>query len=806
MALHQRAPLLFLSHAGVDSEAVRQLKRRIEAAPEAQRAGLKVWFDKDNLKAGQTWRAQLEAAIAEASAFAVYVGSGGVANWVEAEVDLALQRATRDGRFPFIPILANDAMDVAALPGFASRFQAVRNVEHSPDEFQKLVAAVLGLGEAGRAMLEAEPFFGLKAIDETRNHLFFGRERETAELVARLATDRLLMVTGDSGSGKSSLVRAGLVPRWRGGALAGETDELPGEDIWHVVETRPRGNPRRALGDAVFETSRQLGASIDEAGKLREWAVRGDVSEVALALSCSLPATRTRTLLVVDQFEELCTLTSVEQRQPYVDLLLALADPANTNISVVVTMRRDYYNLLEEFAVLYQRLEADDRRARMLLGRMHDEDLRRVVTEPLKLAGVQEADRESLADSVLKDVGERPGDLALVQFALTETWRHRAGYAGDLPRAYAGVGRVEGALARAAERVFEQVLRPSYSEAEIEAVFVRLVRLGDTGGATRRLARRREFDDRRWEMLQTLAGERGNRLILFTGAERDERAEIAHESLVTQWPRFQRWLQAGAADKRALDALIERASAWANEPNENAKTDRLATGVDRESFVGLHGRRGAWLSAIEEAFVGASQNRFATEQAEKEKRRRRERFALIATVALLLISIGTSVFAFMQFNEASKQVEIAETATTSAVQSAALVQTEVAPAIANEGLVDRALLMLLDAAPSLPSPAPPSVEIAFHRVLQQAAGLEEYPIPANVDVFHGPNELYLESRDTGDVYLLASELPPPRILIGEGNGQLAAIHRVDEATFVLVYDDGSVFSANSVSRARTLLF
>ena len=122
-------------------------------------------------------------------------------------------------------------------------------------------------------------------------------------------------------------------------------------------------------------------------------------------------------------------------------------------------MRRDYYNLCSEFPELYQRLEADDRRARYLVERMRDEDLRRIVTEPLTLAGVEEAARQALARSVLQDVGERPGDLALLQFALTESWRQRKEHGGDLLRSYVSVGRVEGALAGAAERVYEEVLR-----------------------------------------------------------------------------------------------------------------------------------------------------------------------------------------------------------------------------------------------------------------------------------------------------------------------------------------------------------
>ena len=325
-------------------------------------------------------------------------------------------------------------------------------------------------------------------------------------------------------------------------------------------------------------------------------------------MRCGLPANCTRTLVVVDQLEELMTLAPEGHRRAYVELLLDLAAPKDKSFAVVLTMRRDYYNLCSEFPPLYERLEADNRRVRYLLERMRDEDLRRVVTEPLKLAGVGLSEREALARSVLLDVGDRAGDLALVQFALTASWHHRNEYGGDLLRSYTGIHRVEGALALAAENVYADpdILGGDAREGEIAAVFIRLVRLGDTGGATRRIARRGEFSDARWRMLQALAEDRGNRLVLISGPEGDQRVEVAHEALVTQWPRFQRWLQAAADDKRALDELIERAARWAtpegspaievealidkaNEPvnvDSKSRDQYLATGADLE--------RGCW--------------------------------------------------------------------------------------------------------------------------------------------------------------------------------------------------------------------
>jgi hypothetical protein len=261
----------------------------------------------------------------------------------------------------------------------------------------------------------------------------------------------------------------------------------------------------------VFAAAKRLGENAADCGTYKEWATSHKAEKIRDGLRCGLPANCTRTLVVVDQLEELLTLAPPDHRQAYVQHLLDLAAPNDESFAIVLTMRRDYYNLCSEFPPLYDRLEADNRRARYLLERMRDEDLHRVVTEPLKLAGVAASEREALARSVHIDVGERPGDLALVQFALTATWQHRNEYGGDLLQSYTGIGRVEGALARAAENVYADpdILGGDANEAEIGAVFIRLVRLGDTGGATRRIVRR-PGECRRWStaLAEALSGRR----------------------------------------------------------------------------------------------------------------------------------------------------------------------------------------------------------------------------------------------------------------------------------------------------------
>src|SRR4051812_160864 len=253
-------------------------------------------------------------------------------------------------------------------------------------------------------------------------------------------------------------------------------------------------------------------------------------------------------------------------------------------------------------------------------------------------------------------MGDRPGDLALVQMALTETWDRRRSFGDDLLRAYAGIGRIEGAIARAAEDVYAAVLDDA-ERAPAEPVFVRLVRLGDTGGATRRLATRGEFDDAKWQLVQKLASKEAKRLVLTGGGEAGETAEIAHEALVTQWPRYQTWLSGRdpdgadrAADKRVLDALTHRAVAWAAAPDAQAKAKRLATGADFDAFATLARRQPAWLSAHEHKLISDSHAAIGQQ--------RRKQWLFWGVVAAAVVALVVAGIAWQRWNYAIRLVAI----------------------------------------------------------------------------------------------------------------------------------------------------
>ena len=283
---------------------------------------------------------------------------------------------------------------------------------------------------------------------------FFGREALTAELVGYLRDHSLLAVVGASGSGKSSLVRAGLIPALeQGQPLADGTQPPKGSDRWlkHIIT--PTVKPLESLAASLTQDSESVTATatlIDDLVKdprsLHLYARR----------LLSRPGSGSRLLLVVDQFEELFTLCKDKaQRKAFVDALLTAACPdegascvpAQSVVSVVWTLRADFYAHCAEFENLRAALQDYQR----YIGAMSQEELRRVIEEPAKRGGWEL--EPGLVEMLLQDVGDEPGALPLLSHALLETWKRRRGRIMTLA-GYAASGRVQGAIAKTADDVY----------------------------------------------------------------------------------------------------------------------------------------------------------------------------------------------------------------------------------------------------------------------------------------------------------------------------------------------------------------
>jgi hypothetical protein len=600
------------------------LKRRLLASPEAQAAGLEIWFDKDDLLPGQGWQEQLEKVIAtHSTAFAVIVGTKGVVNWVDREVRVALSRATEAKNYPFIPVFASPNL-ASSLPPFVREFQGVQDPLNNEVELGKLLRAVVrgGLGDQDSAgskrpvRLTDSPFVGLRAMTEADAALFFGREAELDALLETLRANRLVAIVADSGSGKSSLAQAGLIPRIRGGALEDRSREAPDDRAWQVVVMRPGADPVENLRVGVTEAAERLGLPDEARAALRARIESSKAAEWVYALQCNLPVRTTETVLIIDQFEELLTQTPLAKREPFIDWLMDIsAESAAIPVRVVLTLRADYFNLCSPYQAFYERIKQDAGsprsphfRLKGLTTTIQDSatpsgagsnsytGLAAIVHRPLILAGnTNETERNALLAAIRRDVSDRPGDLALVQMALRETWRDSKGSRENLLAAYSRVGGVAGALAHAAEEVRTKKLTDDEAKL-LEAVLVRLVDLGETGGATRRVAKGDEFDSARRTLAEKLTTEECRRLLLASS----DTIEICHERLITQWPWWQNCLNAAATDMRRLARLMKRAAEWAS---GNKEPRNLATGGELDLFKQIADRQKSWLSQTETAFV-----------------------------------------------------------------------------------------------------------------------------------------------------------------------------------------------------------
>lgn len=570
---------------------------------------------------------QIEEAIdSKATAFAVYVGSKGVNNWVEREVRLGLSRATREPGFPFIPILATSAAGSSALPPFAAQYQSVRQPLETPDALKELVMAALRGAVIQRARTD-RPFIGLRSMTEDWSDRFFGRDEELDQMIKLMRRYRLVAIVAESGAGKSSLAQAGVLPRFRGGALEDLGGREPDGRLRHVVVMRPGTSPLQGLMIGIDNAARDLGVDDEHRYRLRQRVSAASPFETANAIRCDQRADDTQTLLVIDQFEEIVTLTSPSQRQEFAGLLLALL---GQGIQILLTMRSDYFNLLRSYAGLWDELGKDNAAPVFRLRRINDKGIRDAVCRPLLMAGQQnEEDRNALATAFVRDLMDRPGDLALAQMALEATWRH-AGLSGSLMAAYTELGGISGALAKEADLVREQKLTAA-EQALLVPLFVRLIRPGETGGVTRRIARFEDLGEARSALARKLCTEEMGRLLLTVG---DDAVEIAHEALITQWSWLQDQIgQSGTAETvRKLGELMEEAQGW-RQSGESDRQKGLANEASLERFASLAAEHDDWLSENERTFLRAS-------QVALDKSKSRRKLLYYGAVAMAVIFAG----------------------------------------------------------------------------------------------------------------------------------------------------------------------
>ena len=422
------------------------------------------------------------------------------------------------------------------------------------------------------------PYKGLLFFDESDADLFFGREALSAHLAQRVADAvidpgaRFLAVVGASGSGKSSLVRAGLAVALK---QAG----------WHVGIFTPGADPMDAL-------------------------------EIQLGLD---PRGSGRRLILVDQFEETFTLCRDEsKRAAFIDKLLGLAQDPTRKISIVIALRADFYSHCAQYPELRQAVAAQQE----YIGQMTREELERAIEEPARRGGWEF--EPGLVNVLLQDIGAHgsqepePGALPLLSHALLATWEHRRGRIFTLD-GYHTSGGVRGAIAETAESVFTDQLNQAQQEVA-QGVFLRLTALGEGTEDSRRRATLNELVRQSGEATQL----RGVLNILSEArliTLNQDSAEVAHEALIREWQRLHAWLtedREGLVLHRHLTESTQEWEARGHDPSELYRGARLAqTG----EWAALHP---TMLNAGEMAFLDASNALEQKESAEQSARQQRE--------------------------------------------------------------------------------------------------------------------------------------------------------------------------------------
>ncbi|MEG4497746.1 pentapeptide repeat-containing protein [Microcoleus sp. F10-C6] len=408
------------------------------------------------------------------------------------------------------------------------------------------------------------PYKGLAYFDckEEDAKYFYGRKALTDQLVEKVRLGKFLAVLGASGSGKSSVVRAGLLYQLQQG------HKFSGSDRGQIYIMQPGEHPLQSLALAFVDPNLSLIERAKQLGNAEDLIKQG-----ATGLRCLVQASSSRVVLVIDQFEEAFTLCQdQDERQQFFACILGALEQIGTpnvetlnvkSLQIIITMRADFFGkcLEQDYSGLAQQIQAN----LVTVTPMNPDELRQAIVEPAKRVNLEI--EPELVEEMLADVANAPGSLPLLQYTLMELWKQRTNNCLRL-QTYAKLGKVMGTLSQRANDVYD-----SFSEAQQTAVrhiFLSLTQLGEGTEDTRRRVLKPDLVNERYseqlidEVVQKLADEK--LIVTSEMVEKDSASgrvavvDVAHEALIRQWPLLRQWVDENRdilRQKRKIEAVAE---------------------------------------------------------------------------------------------------------------------------------------------------------------------------------------------------------------------------------------------------------
>jgi hypothetical protein len=555
---------VFLSYHEDDQLAAQEIARRLR-----DEHSMSVWLRAWSVVPGTLTQEEQERGLGQSDACAVLVGREGICEWQQLEVyaSIAKRVEERGSNFPVIPVYLPDLTTEIQeyIPATLRLYEPVRFL--ALDDVQALHRLACGiLGEPPGEETPADvpcPYPGLSPFREDRALYFCGRDREVERLETLLESSSLAVVMGPSGSGKSSLVLAGLVPRLRG------TEKDPSPYLIHtltpgreplqslatVFAPQP-GDPRRdQLAAALAADERELGRAIE--AELRQQ-----------------PPHVSNMLLVVDQFEEVFTLCETgAQRDAFVHNLLDACNANGGSVKVVCTLRSDFLTPFYKYQPLL------DSRRHLHVPRLRGAPLRQAVEDSAREAGL--LFQRGLVDTLLDDAGDEPGILPLIQYTLRALYEGRSGrwLTMDVYHALGSdvdpdLGGVRGAIAARAEAALARLkadakLDPDEVEPIVRRILLRLVQVGEDSPPTRQQVAWQSFFWASDTAEQQALLEEGLSLLIqerLLTSDVDEngvtQVNLAHEVIIKAWKRLADWVHQSIEDLLTRRRVEEAAREW----------------------------------------------------------------------------------------------------------------------------------------------------------------------------------------------------------------------------------------------------